>query len=313
MKKTLVLQDTEQPHRSNALLEVAFGMYGKQHCESWLLCYTEAHDSILEGFDHVVVVKDGDQAVNDVRGICTSILSLYDEHCFDSILIPGTWVGRMVAPRLAKQLKVGLIAEINDIQKKDGTLEFIRTAYSGNVLCGISMQSKSPVLLTIKGGIFSYKAEGTPKAPTLEYIAAPTPSPTMKCLKRSPLEQSYDIRDSEVLVSGGGGAKKVVLLLQELAKALHGQVSASRKLVDQGLAERTIQVGQSGKVVNPKLYVAVGIDGAIQHVEGLRDVETLISINTREDAPICSISDFVVVGDAKICIEKLLKRIGVGT
>lgn len=310
MKKTLVLQDTQQPQQSNALLEVAFRMYGKQYCKSWLLCYTTAQDSIIDGFDTVFVVEDGDQAVNDVRGICTSILSLHEKHHFDSILIPGTWVGRMVAPRLAKQLKVGLVAEINDIKHKDGSVEFIRTAYSGNVLAGISIESMPPVLLTIKTGIFSYKADGTPKATTLEYISAPTPYPTMKCLKRSPLGQSYDIRDSEVLISGGGGAKKAFFLLEALAKALHGEVSASRKLVDQGLAERNIQVGQSGKVVNPKLYVAVGIDGAIQHVEGLRDVETIISINIREDAPICSISDFVVVGDAKLCIEKLLKRIG---
>jgi electron transfer flavoprotein alpha subunit len=94
-----------------------------------------------------------------------------------------------------------------------------------------------------------------------------------------------------------------------LAETLGGTVSASRKLVDQGIAPRNIQVGQSGKIVSPKLYIALGINGAIQHVEGLRDIETIISVNTSAKAPICSLSDIVVEGDAKDFIEKLLLKI----
>ncbi len=309
MKRILILQDTELPKRSNDLLEVCNRIYGSEDHEAWLLAFSSDRENLPEGFERIILVQDEGILTEDARYICAIIMDLYSHHAFDTILIPGTWLGRMVAPRLAKQLHVGLVAEINDVQRNKDTLEFVRTAYSGNVLAGITMTSNPPIILSIKPGIFSWEPESLPKTIIQHYDKKITSPSSLTCLERKQRPVSYDIRDSEVLVSGGGGAKRAYPLLETLAEALSGDVSASRKLVDQGIAKRTIQVGQSGKIVSPRLYVAIGIDGAIQHVEGLHNVETILSVNTRPDAPICSISDVVVVGDAKIFIEKLLQKI----
>ena len=121
--------------------------------------------------------------------------------------------------------------------------------------------------------------------------------------------QRKDIRESEVLVSGGGGALDDFELLQELADRLHGAVSASRMAVDSGRADRVIQVGQSGRFVRPKLYIAEGIYGAIQHVAGMKQAEHVIAVNTDPLAPICSLADIVVEADAADFTRKLIRRI----
>ena len=97
--------------------------------------------------------------------------------------------------------------------------------------------------------------------------------------------------------------------LDELALELNAQVSASRRIIDSGIATRKIQVGQSGNTVSPKLYIALGIYGSLQHIEGLKNVENIISVNIDKDAPICSLSDIVVEGDAVEFIEKLVEKI----
>ena len=118
-----------------------------------------------------------------------------------------------------------------------------------------------------------------------------------------------DIRESEVLVSGGGGVLRHFGKLELLAKELNGMVAASRRAVDSGLAPRQIQVGQSGKTVSPRLYVAIGISGSIQHVVGIKNAEHIIAVNSNRYAPICSIADIVVEGDATEFIEKMVERI----
>jgi electron transfer flavoprotein alpha subunit len=131
-------------------------------------------------------------------------------------------------------------------------------------------------------------------------------------LKRLHVEKhqhTTDIRDSEILISGGNGVKDAFSDLYQLADALNGTVAASRKLVDQGIAPRSLQVGQSGKTVSPRLYMALGIHGTMQHIAGLRGIESIISINTNRNAPICSLSELVVHGDAAEFINKMVKKI----
>jgi electron transfer flavoprotein alpha subunit len=124
-----------------------------------------------------------------------------------------------------------------------------------------------------------------------------------------PKQISYDIRESGVLVSGGGGAAKSFTKIERLAELLGGKASASRKLVDAGIASRSIQVGQSGKTVNPELYIALGINGAIQHIEGIKGAKHIISVNINKDVPLSSLSDVVVEGDADRFLDQLIRRI----
>ena len=117
-----------------------------------------------------------------------------------------------------------------------------------------------------------------------------------------------DIRESRVLVSGGRGIKDAFGKLRPLARALNASVAASRGLVDSGIAPRRIQVGQSGKKVGCELYIAVGISGSYQHIVGLKNVKYLIAVNKNKNAPICSLADIVIEGDAADFAEKLAER-----
>jgi electron transfer flavoprotein alpha subunit len=134
-------------------------------------------------------------------------------------------------------------------------------------------------------------------------------TPGLRLIERQEKSKTRDIRKSEVLISGGGGVVRDFHLLERLAEALHGMVAASRKVVDMGKAPRAIQVGQSGKIVSPRLYIALGISGSAQHVAGIRNAEYIISVNTDLQAPIFSMSDIVVEGDSRAFVEGLLKRI----
>ncbi len=225
MKRTLILQDTEiPPKRSNALLEVNRRIYGEKNNESWLLAFSSDQKELSEGFQKIILSQDEGNAKEDARYICAIIMDLHSRHAFDTILIPGTWLGRMVAPRLAKQLHVGLVAEINDVQQKEETLEFIRTAYSGNVLAGIAMTSEPPIILSIKPGIFSWEPASLGGSTVVEHYDQKITSPpsSLACLERKQRSVSYDIRSSEVLISGGGGAKRAYPMLETLAKTLGG-------------------------------------------------------------------------------------------
>lgn len=134
-------------------------------------------------------------------------------------------------------------------------------------------------------------------------------TPVLRLIERREKSVTRDIRESKVLISGGGGVVRDFQLLERLAKALHGTVAASRKVVDIGKAPRAIQVGHSGKIVSPRLYIALGISGSAQHVAGIRNAEYIISVNTNREAPICSISDIIVEGDGRTFVEGLIKRI----
>ncbi len=215
----------------------------------------------------------------------------------------------MLAPRLAMRLHCGLVADVTGIKTLEGRLEIIRPAFSGKILAAIECKGKGPIMMSIRSNVFSYTQPPQLNTEVIEYSPKRKNKGLIQCLKREVKEKGYDIRKSEVLIAGGGGVGRNLPQLAVLGKALGGEIAVSRKLVDARIATRDIQVGQSGKTVSPKLYIAIGIDGAIQHVEGLRNVETIISVNTNSNAPICSVSDIVVEGDALDFIEKLVTRI----
>jgi electron transfer flavoprotein alpha subunit len=215
----------------------------------------------------------------------------------------------MIAPRLAKRLQTGLVAGVTDIKKEGGHTEIIRPACSGKILEGVLHTGNGPVMMSIRPNAFEYTS-GNPLQTVVSAYTEPVSSPSaVTRLHVKENQQTCDIRDSEVLIAGGGGVKESFPELYRLADALKGTVAASRKLVDQGIAPRNIQVGQSGKTVSPRLYMALGIHGSMQHMAGLRQIASLISINTSVNAPICSLSDIVVHGDARKFIDRLMKKI----
>ncbi|MDP2813580.1 MAG: electron transfer flavoprotein subunit alpha/FixB family protein, partial [Erysipelotrichaceae bacterium] len=207
------------------------------------------------------------------------------------------------------RLHVGLVADVTAIEHQNGNLEMVRPAFSGKIMAGIVNKGRLPIMMSVRQNVFNYNSDESKNTEKIEFLPTNIQPSTIQLLDSKEKERSLDIRDSEILISGGGGVQDNFHCLDMLAQQLDAQVSASRRIVDSGLASRRIQVGQSGKTVSPRLYIALGIYGSLQHIEGLNNVENIISVNIDKDAPICSLSDIVVVGDAVEFIERLVKKI----
>jgi electron transfer flavoprotein alpha subunit len=164
-------------------------------------------------------------------------------------------------------------------------------------------------MMSVRPRVFTYREPVSKSAEFIDVDVQDIKTPGVRLMERREKPVARDIRDSQVLISGGGGVIRDFDLLERLAEALNGLVAASRKVVDMGRAPRAIQVGQSGKIVSPRLYIAIGISGSSQHVAGIRNAEYLISVNSNRHAPICSMSDIVVEGDGRVFVEELVERI----
>jgi electron transfer flavoprotein alpha subunit len=164
-------------------------------------------------------------------------------------------------------------------------------------------------MMSVRPRVFTYREPVVKSAEFIDVDVQDMQTPGVRLIERREKSVARDIRESQVLISGGGGVIRDFHLLERLAEALNGMVAASRKAVDMGRAPRAIQVGQSGKIVSPRLYIAIGISGSAPHVAGIRNAEYVISVNANRHAPICSMSDIVVEGDGRAFVEGLLERI----
>ncbi len=309
MKRALIYLDGDYAEDAFELLSAASRIYGDDSYESYGLLLNGDADRFAGHFDCLLQLNDPHLREYDQKAVCCAIGRLQEEYCFHSILMPATPCGRMLAPRVAMRLGTGLVADVTEICRSSETLELIRPAYSGRIMAAIEITGNGPVMLTVRSGIFNYEDRGDKETRLIELDSLVPVSGGIRLLETRGKKRDYDIRESDVLISGGGGIAKDFDVLKDLAHVLGGHVSASRAVVDQGIADRAIQVGQSGKTVSPGLYMALGINGAIQHVEGLKNVENIISVNTNRNAPICSLSDIVVEGDAHTFIMRLLEKI----
>ncbi len=308
MKRVLLYSEQGYSQEVENLVEVARQLYGEGNFTTYALVI---HDDVADSeghFDVILHLSDDRLHGFDQRAICDVVTEVHNRYHFDAILFLATPMGRCIAPRVAMRLDTGLVADVTDIAHDDGDLVLIRPAYSGKIMAGIRITGDGPVMMSVRTGVFSNARTrtGATEHIQLEGLSYQYGAITMTGKKGK--EVSYDIRKSTVLVSGGAGVSDMQEL-HKLATLLKGEVSASRSVVDAGIVSRAMQVGQSGKTVSPQLYFALGIHGSIQHVAGLKDVPYIISVNTDRKAPICSISDIVVEGDALQFVHRLVQRI----
>jgi electron transfer flavoprotein alpha subunit len=269
----------------------------------------EAWETVQRGFEYVISINDRRIVPHDAVNIATAMAALHELHDFDGILIVATSFGRVLAPRLAMRLNAPLCADVTAAEHRDGECFLVRPAFDGKMLAAISCAGRRPFMASIRAGVFSGDTLGNKKATVLEYRPGELKPWGARLLSVRRKEEAQDIRNSAVLVAAGAGVGRSFEKVRALARELNGMAAASRKLVDQGIAPRSIQVGQSGKTVRPQLYIALGISGAIQHVEGMRHARCVIAVNSNKDAPLCSLADLVVVGDAAEFVDKLTAKI----
>lgn len=266
----------------------------KEKCKDKLDYLISINDEILE---------------YDIMSISNCIKDITKKYEFDAILINANDTGRMIAPRIAMALKTGIVADVTELEIENDELIMIRPAFDGKIMAGITCEKGKVIISSIRPGIFKSSDLNLKNTKTINYSSEKKETKKLKLISSTKKSQSEDIRESEFLISFGGGVKSDFEKIYKLASLCGAKVSASRRAVDNRYAKRSIQVGQSGKIVSPKVYIALGIYGAIQHIEGLKDVDTIISVNIDSKSAICSLSDIVVHGDAIEFVEKLTQKI----
>lgn len=308
MKKILVYLDGNHPN-DLSLLGACELMVEDQAFEITAIGTQDNVPNTKSVYDHVLIIDNCNVKAYDTLNLTELLKEVHFQQHYDIILFSASPIGRILAPRLAIALHTGLVADVTDIKVHQGVIEMIRPAYSGKLMAQIVSIGEGPIMMSVRPGVFQSNQTQI-KSTTITHLKDYQPKPSgIRLIETHAKAKTEDIRDSDILISGGAGIIDNFNRLQDLASALNAQVSASRKVVDSGTVKRKIQVGQSGKTVSPKLYIALGISGSVQHIEGLKNVETIIAVNTDKLAPICSLAQLVVEGDALEFIEKLLHKI----
>ncbi|MEI8592839.1 electron transfer flavoprotein subunit alpha/FixB family protein [Photobacterium sp. Hal280] len=226
---------------------------------------------------------------------------------YSHLLMAATTTGKNVLPRVAGLLEVGLLADIVSIESADTV---IRPVYAGNALAKVkSLDSKK--LITVRASAFAASATSTEAAPIVE-LEKVIESPSSEYVSSEITQSSRpELPAARVVVSGGRGLgdKAHFAMIERLADKLGGAVGASRAAVDAGFVSNDLQVGQTGKIVAPELYIAVGISGAIQHLAGMKDAKVIVAINKDPEAPIFDIADYGLVGDLFEILPELIEKL----
>lgn len=244
------------------------------------------------------------------------LTKLIQEHKPEVVLAGATAIGRSFIPGVANILGAGLTADCTQlaIRGNDGALLQTRPAFGGNIMATIECPSSRPQMSTVRPKVMKaleFDVERTGEIRDVELEPAQLQSKVRVIESVVSELDNVNIQESDILVGGGRGleSEKGFELIRELAKALNGAVAASRAVVDSGWIGYPHQVGQTGKTVAPKLYIACGISGAIQHVAGMQSADTIVAINRDADAPIFNVTDFGIVGDLFEVLPKLISSI----
>ncbi|MCM0759850.1 electron transfer flavoprotein subunit alpha/FixB family protein [Sporomusa sphaeroides DSM 2875] len=273
--------------------------------------------AIAYGADEVILVEGEEYKDYNTDGYTNVMVKLIEKYKPSVLLIGASNNGRDLGPRLAGRLATGLTADCTGlgINEETGDVAWTRPAFGGNLMATILCSHTRPQIGTVRPGVFKKACPDLARnAPVIrEEIRTPAAEIRTKVIGfiKTMGEAAVNLEEAEIIVSGGRGMANPenFALLKDLADLLGGAVGASRAAVDAGWMPPLQQVGQTGKTVGPRIYIACGISGAIQHLAGMSSSDIIVAINKDPDAPIFDIADYGVVGDLFEVIPVLIEEI----
>ena len=283
-----------------------------------------AQDVIAHGADRVILADHEELELYRTLPYARVAIEEIKKREPEIFLIGGTPNGRAFAPRVASALRAGLTADCTDLQvgdyyvkKEDKTykdlLFQIRPAFGGNLIATIVNPHTRPQMATVREGVMRKPAADASRKGVVEKITPTFEAKdlALEVLSHQVRQSTINLKEAPVIVAGGAGVGTAdeFALLRELANLLGGEVGASRAAVDAGLIEKVHQVGQTGTTVRPRLYIAAGISGAIQHRAGMDQSSKIIAINTDPNAPMLQIAHYRIVGDVGEVLPLIIKTL----
>ena len=263
----------------------------------------------LNGVSRVLICDHSENANPLAAVIAPQLAALANDNSYNYVFGPSTTFGKDLMPRVAALLGVG---QLSDIMEVIDAHTFKRPIYAGNAIVTVKAPADKTIIATVR--VASYRVVSDDGTATVEAVTtnAQLPTHTRYVELKSETGDRPDLQIANVVVSGGRGvgSKENFEILYKLADGIGAGVGASRAAVDAGYVPNDMQVGQTGKIISPDLYLAFGISGAIQHLTGIKDAGTIVAVNKDPDAPIFEIADIGLVGDLFEVIPELGKQLG---
>lgn len=228
------------------------------------------------------------------------------------VLFSATQLGKDLAPRLAQRFSAGCVTDVTAIEAGENGLLFTRPAFGGTILETVRLDAAHPQFATVRSGSYGKPAAAESAAVTEVCFETPADAVRAKVVEAvKEITEAVDLEGAEVIVTGGRGMGDAenFKLVAELAALLGGVVGATRPAIEEGWISRAHQIGQSGKIVAPRVYVACGVSGAMQHLSGVMGAKYIVAINKDEEAAIFDVADLGIVGDVKVILPLLIEQI----
>lgn len=263
-----------------------------------------AKKAIEYGADQAIVLDAPEYKVYNTDVFGDAMTALIKKYHPEGILIGATNNGRDLGPCVSCRIRTGLTADCTgiDLDEESGNIAWTRPAFGGNLMAVILCPDTRPQMGTVRHGVFKRPVSDESRSGEVIHETVQVRINRIQLIEHvREVTESVKLDEAEIIVAGGNGlgSRDNFCYIQELAQVLDGAVGASRAAVDNGWISHAHQVGQTGKTVSPRLYIACGISGAIQHIAGMSESDTIIAVNKDPDAPIFSVADYGIVGDLK--------------
>lgn len=316
-KKVVVLAET----RENTLRNVSFEAIGtaKQISDGGevvvALFGTDvsslANELFEYGADRVVIVEHPHLKFYTADGYNQALLAVVEQESPDAIVIGHTALGKDLSPKVASRLQTGLISDVTAIEGGGDGVQFVRPIYSGKAFERVESES-TPLFVTVRPNNIAPLEQQAGKSGSVESLSVDITN--LRTIVENVIRKAtdgVDLSEAKVVVSGGRGVKSAegFAPLKELADLLGGAVGASRGACDADYCDYSLQIGQTGKVLTPDLYIAAGISGAIQHLAGMSNSKVIVAINKDPEANIFKVADYGIVGDLFEVVPLLIEEV----